>query len=193
MPNGAPANVRFGELLHPDRGLHTRLDSFFFESVLHCKSVDYGRQHSHVVGGRPVGALSRRGEAADDVPSADDYGELRSEVLRLHYLACDRGHHARVDTETVLRLRECLPRELEQNSVVLGGRREIVAHDENSSAPRFSSGGDTQALLVSPTRMRQKRPTVTFSPILALASSIKVAIVFDLSWIHSWSIKTFSL
>ena len=193
MPYGAPPNVRLGELLHPDRGLYARLDAFFFERVLHRKGVDHGRQHPHVVGRRTVGALSRRGEAPDDVPSTDDNSELRAEVLRLYYLSCDRGNHARVDAESVLRLCECLPRELEQNSVVLGGRREIVAHDENSSAPPSSSGGGTQALLVSPTRMRQKRPTVTFSPMLALASSIKAAIVFDLSWIHSWSIRTFSL
>ena len=72
MADRAAPDVRLGDLVHRDRGLHARGDAHALERVLQRERVDHGREHAHVIGGRAVHAGLFVNLAAPDVSAADD-------------------------------------------------------------------------------------------------------------------------
>ena len=59
------------------------------EGILQGQAVHDRGEHADVVAGRPVHALGRRGEAAEDVAAADDDADLDAQPMDLGDLAGD--------------------------------------------------------------------------------------------------------
>ena len=56
MTDGAPPDVRLGDLMHRDRRLHARRHAHALERVLQGERIDDGGQHAHVIGGGAIHA-----------------------------------------------------------------------------------------------------------------------------------------
>ena len=93
MTDGATADVRLGDLLHLDGGLHPRGDLLRLQGGLQRQTVDHGGQHAHVVRGRLFDAMVRGVGAADEVAAADDDSDFDAAVVQLLDL---QGHVTRV-------------------------------------------------------------------------------------------------
>ena len=74
----AAADERLGNFLHADRGQEPGRASFVLERVLQCQTVDHGRRHPHVVGGRFLDHVraARELRPAEDVAAAHDDRKL---------------------------------------------------------------------------------------------------------------------
>ena len=83
MADGATADVRFGNLVHADRGLHSCRLATVLQRVLEGQGIDDGAEHAHVIGRDAVHAALARRVAADDVATADHDREL-GVVFGLH-------------------------------------------------------------------------------------------------------------
>jgi hypothetical protein len=77
----AAADVRLGELLHPDRRQHARLHPLALQHVLDGEGVDDGREHPHVVGGDAVHPLLAGDGAPHDVAAADHQPERDAHLV----------------------------------------------------------------------------------------------------------------
>ena len=86
MPDGAPEDERFGDVLHFDGGLHPRDNAALLEFTLQREAVDHSGEHSHVIRGRAIHAAMTGGEAAPDIAAADDNRNLHAEVVDLLHL-----------------------------------------------------------------------------------------------------------
>src|SRR5215471_7157927 len=62
--------------MHLDRGLHACHDTLSLKSVLQRQRVEDGPQHTHVVSGGPFHSRSARGNAAEDISTADDHRDF---------------------------------------------------------------------------------------------------------------------
>ena len=89
VADGAAPDVRLGDLVHRDRAHHPRRDPDVLERILEGQAVHDRGEHADVVAGRPVHALGRRREAAEDVAAADDDADLDAETVDLRDLAGD--------------------------------------------------------------------------------------------------------
>lgn len=76
VTQGLGADVRFDDLVDVQGRLHAGVDTLVLERVLQGKRVHDGGHHAHVVGGGAVHALRTRGDATEDVATADDDGQL---------------------------------------------------------------------------------------------------------------------
>ncbi|MOA42648.1 hypothetical protein D3C78_1647150 [compost metagenome] len=56
--------------------MYAGVDTLVLECVLHGKRVHDGGHHAHVVGGGAVHALRTRGDATENITSADDDGQF---------------------------------------------------------------------------------------------------------------------
>ena len=156
VADGAPADVRLGDLVHRDRGHDPGRDTRPLERVLERQAVHDRREHADVVAGRPVHATRRRGQAAEDVAAADDDPDLDAEAVDLGDLAGDERADRRVDA--VLTVPEQrLAGQLEQDPPVAQRR----------------DGGGGLGHSSSPSAKRVKRRTRMFSPIVAIFSVIR--------------------
>jgi hypothetical protein len=97
VADGAPADVRLGDLLHRDRRLHPGGQVELLQRVLDRERVQHRRDHAHVVGRRPVHADRHALEAPEDVPGAHDDRDVDAAVVGLLHLAGDPGDAHGVD------------------------------------------------------------------------------------------------
>ena len=110
------ADVRLGDLGHRDRGLHAGGLAERLERVLEGERIDDRGQHAHVVGAGAVHAPTRSREAPEDVPAADDDGDLDVELgARGRHLLGDALHDGGIDPGPTLGVGERLARELEHD------------------------------------------------------------------------------
>ena len=121
VPDGAAADVRLRDLGDRDRREHSRLGVAALERVLDGERVEDAREHSRVVGGRPVHARGGTLHAADDVPAADDDRQLDACPVNLGELVRERVDLLLVDAE-VLAPGQRLAGQLEQDAVELRDR-----------------------------------------------------------------------
>jgi hypothetical protein len=63
--------------------LHAGVDILLFERVLQRKRVDYGGQHTHVVGRNAVHVSCLIGHSAKEVSAADDNRHLDAELVHV--------------------------------------------------------------------------------------------------------------
>ena len=84
MREGPPADERFGDFLHADRGQEPGGAAFVLERILQGQAVDHGCGHAHVVGGRFLDHVRAARElgTAEDVSAAHHDRELH--VTRGH-------------------------------------------------------------------------------------------------------------
>src|ERR687892_585343 len=169
----AAADVRLRDLRHGDRRLDPRVHAGALERVLERERVQEGRQHSRVVGRRPIHPLGGRRHAAIDVPGPDDDRELGSGLVDGVYLAGDRLDGPGIDP-VFPPAEKRLPGELEQDPV------ETRRSPGRNGPGRFLSLGAHEPA----TEIRAKRTTE------ASASSSACATDLPASWIHAWSAST---
>ena len=115
----AAADVGLGDLGDRDRRLHPRRDALLLERVLERQRVEHGREHPHVVAGRPVHPPRRRRQPAVDVAAADDDRHLDPAAVDRRDLLRDRLHALGVGA--VLAARPSAPRP--RASAARAGRR----------------------------------------------------------------------
>ena len=97
VADGAPPDVRLGDLVHRDRGHDPGRDAGPLEGVLEGEAVHDRRQHADVVAGRPVHPARRRRQPAEDVAATDDDADLDAQAVDLGDLARDERADRRVD------------------------------------------------------------------------------------------------
>jgi hypothetical protein len=119
MPDGAAPDEHFGDLTHFDGGLNPCMNVEFFECILQGKRVHHGSQHSHVIGGNAIKALSAGGQSAKNITTADDDGDFDAEFMNLANLAGDALYDLRIDAEALVP-HQSFAAELEQNPPVFG-------------------------------------------------------------------------
>ena len=117
VPLGAPRDVGLGDLRHRDRRLHARGGSGLLEEILERQSVHHRAEHPHVVGAAAIHAALTQLGSAEEVPPADDDGDLHP-VHRLGDLTGDLRHDVGVDPERPAA--ESLARQLQQNAPASG-------------------------------------------------------------------------
>jgi hypothetical protein len=88
--------------------------------VLQRQRVDRGRQHAHVVGGRPVGAELGELGAAQQIAAAADDGDLDAEPVHARDLCSDRRDHLRRHASVVVA--EALTADLQQDALDVARR-----------------------------------------------------------------------
>ena len=124
VPDGAPADVRLGQLLHLDRALHAREDAQLLQRVLQRQRIDDRRQHAHVIGAGAIHSLGAGGNPAEDVSAPDDDADLDAHLDDVAHLLGDLLQRLRGDP--VLRLaHQRLAAELQEDALEsgrLGGR-----------------------------------------------------------------------
>ena len=127
VTQGTASNERFGHILHLDGGKDSGLDSRVFEGVLEGEGVNYGGQHSHVVGRVAVHlTFVGRGGASPNIASSDHDTELkrrREDAFDLVGQALDDGVR-----EVVGRVAQCFAGKFEEETAcfVRVGRGEGV-------------------------------------------------------------------
>jgi hypothetical protein len=99
VANGAPRNVRFGDLTHRDGRLDPGVDALLLEEVLEGQAVHDGAQHAHVVGARALHPLLLQLGPAEEVAAADDDCDLDSLADAGRDLPGNSPHHVRVDSD----------------------------------------------------------------------------------------------
>ena len=101
VAHGAPADERFGHLMHLDRALQPRPNALLFKSVLKSQSVDDSRQHPHVVAGGAVDRKRLLARPTEDVAAADDDGHLHAQVVHFLHFTRNAVNGFCVDAETL--------------------------------------------------------------------------------------------
>ena len=76
MPDGAPPDVRFGNLVHLNCRHHSRRHALLLKRVLERERVDDRCEHAHVVAGHTVHVSCGGGYASKEISSADDKADL---------------------------------------------------------------------------------------------------------------------
>ena len=97
VADGAQPDVGLGHLLHGDRPLDPGGDAGALDAVTERQPVDHRGQHPHVVGVGAVHARCLRRDAAEDVPTADDDGDLGALAVDRDDLPGNPLHRLRVD------------------------------------------------------------------------------------------------
>ena len=136
VAHGAAANVGLGDLLDLDGRLHARVHAELLQRVLQLQGVEDDGQHPHVVAGGAVHALGDAGDAAVDVPRAEDDGDLDAAVVDDLDLARDLAQAVGVGA-VVQGAHQRLPGQLEQDATEGGGRPALV----DTRPPRSARSG----------------------------------------------------
>src|SRR3990170_3542338 len=130
VADGAAADVGLGDGGDGDRALGADRESVPLQRVLQGEGVDDGGQHARVVGGGAVHAGGGGGDAAEDVPRADDDGDLDPHALDCLQLPGDGIEHGGVDAVGEV-AHEGFAAELQENAF-----RGVFRH---WSAPQFEA------------------------------------------------------
>ncbi|OQB39376.1 MAG: hypothetical protein BWY06_01714 [Candidatus Latescibacteria bacterium ADurb.Bin168] len=114
VPDGPPADKRFGHLIHAYGRLNARFQTKFLQRSLQRKAIDHRGKHPHVVrAGRLNSKLVDDFLPAENVPSSHHKADLDSVGVHLHDLLADAADLHRVNTERVRSL-QGLARQLQQ-------------------------------------------------------------------------------
>ena len=97
----AAADVRLGDLVDPQRRLHSRFDAGATQRVLQRERIHKRGQHAHVVGGCTIHSGRAGRDAAEDVAAADDDGDLDAEPDDLAHFGDDPVDRLALDAVTV--------------------------------------------------------------------------------------------
>ena len=119
MAQRAPANEWLRHLAHLDRGHNARGRALAFDRIREGERVDHGRQHPHVVSGRPIDTPGAGREATEDVPAADDHSGFDAKRLDLRNLLGDLISGDRVDPERLF-THQGFAGELEEDAAIGG-------------------------------------------------------------------------
>jgi len=118
VTHGAAPDIRLGDLRHLDRGHRSRRDAGSLERVLQRQGVDERGQHAHEVAGCAIEASLGRGQAAEDVASADHHRDLHAHLMDALDLRGDVLHHLEIDA-VIAASAERFAAQLQQDAVVL--------------------------------------------------------------------------
>src|SRR5829696_367417 len=118
VPDGAPADVRLGDLLDLDRGLDPGGYAASFEGGLQSHGVDDGAKHRHVVGCGPFySELVGDVRTSEDVATAHDDGQLGPRLHSFENPPCRRVEAGRIDPVATSIAGEALPGELQDDAL----------------------------------------------------------------------------
>ena len=120
MSQGPATNEGFSHVLHLDRRENPSLHAGIFEGILQSERVDYGGQHSHIVGGVAIHlTFIGRGGASPNIPPTDDDAEL--EVRRKNpFNLVSETLNDRV-REVIGGVAQGFPRKFEEETTGFGG------------------------------------------------------------------------
>src|SRR6185312_9437373 len=131
---------------------------------LHGKRVHHRRQHAHVIGGGPIDAFGRAGEAPENVTATDHHADLAAGLGRLLHVGGDAVHGGDINAESTI-THQRLARDLEQHTGVFGrcghgtSYQRVPAIWATSSAKSLSTFS-----MPSPTWKRTKPSIATGAP-----------------------------
>ena len=117
MAQGAAADKGLAHFLHGNGRKHPRGVAQLFQHVLHCKGVEHGGQHAHVVGRRALHALGRAGKPAKNIAPANHKGHFDAHFEHSADFAADGVYGCRVDTGLVF-TGQGLAAQFEQHALV---------------------------------------------------------------------------
>src|SRR6478672_7005142 len=137
MPDRASPQERLRDLPHLDGGHEPGDQSPFLQGILEGKPVDRRREKPHLVARDTVDPLRSRRDPADDVPASEDDGDLDSETVDVTDLVGDPRDVLRLDAE-LPRPHQRLPRKLQENAAIGGGRHRVFYWLRRWLAPRQS-------------------------------------------------------
>src|SRR5690606_41240550 len=157
-------------LLDATRSLNSVVYSPRLQSILECKRVHYRPHHAHVVGRSAVHAQCARGDPPEDVPSANNDGQLDPTTRH----SDDFFRHAQdggsVDAERVL-AHQGFARKLKEHALVRSGRhgRNLGKQKQSlTEAPRplglSRRPGTRSPVSLSLPDTRYRRPAVVNTP-----------------------------
>ena len=118
MPDGAGADVGFGDFFDLQRRLHAHVDALLLEHIGDRHAVHRRGQHSHVVGTGALNVALAVFHAAPEVAAADDDAHLHTHVRALFDDVAHLGNDVEVEAE-VLVARQRLAADLEQHALIL--------------------------------------------------------------------------
>ncbi|MNI75041.1 hypothetical protein D3C73_1311650 [compost metagenome] len=102
MTDSPAANVRLGDLLHCDGGLHPCRDLDLFERVLQSQRIHNRGQHPHIVCSCAVNSFGAACNAPPNVTASAYDGDLNSELNDFFHLLGDRRNRLGIDTVPIL-------------------------------------------------------------------------------------------
>jgi len=117
VAEGPPADPLLGDLGHRDGGHRPGRDAGVLQRFLERQRVDHGREHPHVVAGRPVEATPAGGHAPEDVAAADHDPNVHAKRVDGPDLGRDRADDVEVDPVLAL-AEQRLAAQLEQDALV---------------------------------------------------------------------------
>src|SRR5690606_24328762 len=179
-------NVRLGELLHPDRRHHARLDTLPLEQVLQRERIDDRGQHPHVIGADPIHPLLAGLGPTDDVPAPDHQRERDAHLMNGLDLLRQPVDDRWGDPEPLLSGQR-LPAQLQENASV----PKLVPFIQSTLSAHASAPVRAPASH-SPSAYLTKRRTTMFSPVRADTSVINSPTVLSGSFTKAWSRSAFS-
>ena len=97
MTNRSPQDKWLGDIGHLDCRLQTSDDTDLFQSTLERHAIDHRRQHSHIVGGRPIHPAMTGREPSPNITTPDDNRDFDAKIADLQNLFRDIGHYQRRD------------------------------------------------------------------------------------------------
>jgi hypothetical protein len=108
MPDGPAQNVWFSQLMHGYRSLHPSLNALPLKGILQSQTVDYRRQHPHMVCRSPIHTERAGSDSAEDVSPADDNGRLNPMLHKRSDFFSHEGDHFGADPESLI-THQCFP------------------------------------------------------------------------------------
>ena len=117
MADGTPTDIQLSYRFHLKRRLHARNDAQFLQGWLQRETVDNRGQHSHVIAGRPFDAPLASGQAAENVPSANDDDDLDAKLAHFADLTGHVVNALRANTDARFASQR-LATELEQDATI---------------------------------------------------------------------------
>src|SRR5262244_4112231 len=120
MAHGTAADVWLGHRAHLDGGQHAGGYPRLLDGVLEGEGVDHGGEHAHVVAGGAIHSPCARGNATEDVPTADDHRHLHAHGDHLADFLRDAPDRVGLDP-IGLAPGQRLTGQLEQDAAIGGG------------------------------------------------------------------------
>ncbi|MNW50664.1 hypothetical protein D3C74_281210 [compost metagenome] len=102
MANRPATDVRFGDLLHRDRSLHSGRYLDLLERILQSQGIHHRGKHPHIVRGSTINAFGTAGNPAPNVAAAANDGHLHAQLYHFLHLLGDGCDRLGVDAVTVL-------------------------------------------------------------------------------------------
>ena len=117
MPDGFAADIRLGDLVHLDGGLHTDGHLALLERVRHGEGVDDRRQHTHMVCARALHPAAAVLDAAPEVAAADHDADLHAEPDTFFDHVAHAADHIKIQPAPRLACQR-LAAELQQHALI---------------------------------------------------------------------------